>query len=122
MNPNPGPHQPTTTTTTPTLTSIGPLSPAELNLIADTLNGVGLLITSTPHHMEMLISGGLEHEVRDAIALFNYGEKWSVDAKVLLAKLDAMPRDSKTRLIQLVAQVWERNDDRFMSDLHAFRG
>lgn len=115
MNPNPGPSQ-------PTITSIGSLTPSELNLIADTLNGVGLLLTSSPHHMEMLLSGGLEHEVHDAIALFNYAEKWQVQAADLLAKLRVMPRESKERLIRLVAHLWERNDEHFMRDLHAFRG
>ena len=115
----------------------------EKMLIADTLNGIGMLLEADPNYLALMAGDegamrdsrivgvdsrqriemtgifccGLEHEVYDAIHLNGSAMKWSVNGDELLNKIRDMTPADRTRLIQLVAAVWSRNDERFEADL-----
>ena len=120
------------------------LTKSEKMLIADTLNGCGLLIDSDPTWLSLMtgsegaladaeigqdvldritltgrVCSGLEHEVYDAIRLNQADEKWSVNGRELLNKIAALTPADRETLIRTVAEVWARCDEHFERDLEA---
>src|SRR5260370_13834450 len=94
------------------------IKPNEKHLVADALNGVGMLVRHDPGYLDLMcgndgalldaaiicrdaadgrvllcgsrIASGLEHEIYDAIRLDRLDEKWGVDGYALLTELRAM--------------------------------
>lgn len=109
-------------------------------LIADALNGVGMLIESDNGYLDLLcgdesgligaavvgrdkegrvllqgnrVASGLEHEIYDAIRLDRLDEKWSVDGAELLTQLRAMTPAERRALVLDIAAAWSDLDDNF---------
>ena len=119
------------------------LTTNEKLLIADALNGCCLALEHDPDYLRHMVGDtsalrdarfdgldaqqriqltgvvccGLEHELYDAIELDDLATKWNVDGPALLAKVAAMTPQERTRLLQNVAAVWQRNDGNFTRDL-----
>jgi hypothetical protein len=64
---------------------------------------------------------GLEHQIVDSIQLDGLDEKWGVDAKRLLSKLAQMGVDRRGKLLQVIGEIWSRNDSNFERDLDALQ-
>lgn len=117
----------------------------EKMLIADALNGCGMSLEHDPTWLGLMsgddgaladaqitgqdaydritltgrVCSGLEHEIYDAIRLSQLDEKWQVNGRELVNKIAALTTADRERLIRTVADVWNRNDDRFEADLEA---
>lgn len=122
------------------------ISQNETNLVADALNGVGMLIDYDDSYIDLLcgdhgalldcavigrdkqgrviltgsrVASGLEHEVYDAIRLERLDEKWQVDGAELLTRLRAMTPEQRRELITRIADAWDHCSDhaRFDAEL-----
>lgn len=92
---------------------------AELDLIADACNGIGLSVESGSWS-----PGYLLVEVEDAIALNGLDGKWSVDAKLVLGKLKGCSLLELAALTDLVVRVWahpERDTEEVYREAGALR-
>jgi hypothetical protein len=87
----------------------------EKRLVADALNGTFL----EEPHLEMMANGGLESELLDACRLNGLDEKWQVQRKELLQKINSMRPEDRRQLCQTIAAIWERCDENFDKDLEA---
>lgn len=121
------------------------LTKNEKLLIADTLNGCGMLLEADPTWLGLMVGddgaladaqilcpdawdritmtgrvcSGLEHEVYDAIRLNQLDQKWEIDGRALVNKIAALTPAEREQIIRTVAAVWSRNDERFEADLEA---
>ncbi len=119
------------------------LTTNEKLLIADALNGCHLALEHDPDYLRLMVGDegalrdvrfeglgaqrrikltgfvccGLEHDVYDALELDDLAAKWRVNGPALLDKIAAMSPQERTRLLQNVAAVWQRNDGNFTRDL-----
>lgn len=76
------------------------LNDKEMGLILDSLNGIGFFDSVAIYHVDM--------EVIDAIEMDHLDQKWEVDGKALIDKLNALTDAQKIALVDAVATWWNR--------------
>lgn len=83
---------------------------ADIQLIADAMNGVNMILRFNPEESDF---GDccLIPNVMDAIALDRLDEKWAVDGKALVEKLQDMPLEARRILVFGIAEFWDRVSD-----------
>ena|SRR2546423_13298503 len=105
----------------------------EKKLIADALNGCGLLIQCNPNYIHQMmgdngalknaaiigtdqdgrvllrgstVCSGLEHEIYDAIRLNRLDEKWAVNGADLIHKIREMTPAQREAIVRLMGALW----------------
>jgi len=107
----------------------------EKKLIADALNGVGMMILADPNYLRLMagdggalkdaavigqdeqgrvvltgstVCSGLEHEIYDAIRLNRLDEKWGVSGGGLIHKIREMTPEGREKLVRFIGELWDQ--------------
>ena len=79
------------------------LEKKEFMLIVDSVNGLALI-------EKMSIKDQVLADVVDSISLDHLDEKWEVDAKSLIDKMENANEEEYTHLWKNIGEFWARND------------
>jgi hypothetical protein len=83
------------------------LTRSEAKLILDVCNGTYWDAGS----VAMMTGGGLLLSVRDGIALESLDQKWGVDAKSMIARMEGLERISHLALLDFARLFWAKHKD-----------